>query len=268
MPAIRPRVTLLAASVAGVLLTGGLVSTTLAQAPPTPVAKKSAVAPVLTGDKLHGPKGFQVDLIYTVPRDTQGSWVNLAVDPKGRLITSDQYGKLYRVTPPPLDAAADEAPKVEPIVVDIGEAQGLLWAFDSLYVVVNKGVEVRQRALPRHRHQRRRRPRQGRTPPQARTAAGEHGPHAVVLAPDGKSLFVRRRQRHGGCPELAGSMVPRTWGEDNLLPRTARTAERVHARREGAGRLHLPRQPRRQGLDVLQSMGYRNAFDIAFNRDR
>ena len=46
-------------------------------------------------------KGFKFDLIYTVPRKTQGSWVAMCVDPKGRLIAADQYGKLYRLTPPP-----------------------------------------------------------------------------------------------------------------------------------------------------------------------
>ena len=46
-------------------------------------------------------KGFKLDLIYTVPRKTQGSWVALCVDPKGRLIAADQNGKLYRLTPPP-----------------------------------------------------------------------------------------------------------------------------------------------------------------------
>ncbi len=48
--------------------------------------------------RIKAPKGFQVDLVYSVPQATQGSWVNMTVDPKGRLIVSDQYGKLYRVT--------------------------------------------------------------------------------------------------------------------------------------------------------------------------
>ena len=55
-------------------------------------------------------KGFQLDLIYTVPRRTQGSWVALCTDPKGRLIAADQNGKLYRLTPPGravLDAQRD-----------------------------------------------------------------------------------------------------------------------------------------------------------------
>ena len=81
-------------------------------------------------------KDFKVELLYSVPPKTEGSWVSMCVDPKGRLIVSDQDGKLYRVTPPPLGQTAGT--KVEPINVAIGEAQGLLWANDSLYVVVNQ----------------------------------------------------------------------------------------------------------------------------------
>src|SRR5205807_5255214 len=46
-------------------------------------------------------KDFKAELLYSVPKDVQGSWVNMCVDPKGRLIVSDQYGPLYRITPPP-----------------------------------------------------------------------------------------------------------------------------------------------------------------------
>jgi hypothetical protein len=82
-------------------------------------------------------KDFKVELLYSVPKKQQGSWVNMCIDPKGRLIVSDQYGGLFRVTLPPLDS--DKGIQLEKINVDIGEAQGLLWAFDSLYVVVNRG---------------------------------------------------------------------------------------------------------------------------------
>ena len=44
-------------------------------------------------------KGFKVELLYTVPQATQGSWVALCADPKGRLVASDQYGGLYRIVP-------------------------------------------------------------------------------------------------------------------------------------------------------------------------
>ena len=51
-------------------------------------------------EKIRVPDGFKVELLYSVPKDQEGSWVNMCYDPKGRLIVSDQYGGLYRVTPP------------------------------------------------------------------------------------------------------------------------------------------------------------------------
>ena len=51
-------------------------------------------------DKLTVAKGFEVELLYTVPKAEQGSWVNLCVDGKGRIIASDQFGGLYRFPAP------------------------------------------------------------------------------------------------------------------------------------------------------------------------
>ena len=226
-------------------------------------AKKAAPAPPATPvDRLRAPKGFKVELLYTVPRDSQGSWVNLAVDPKGRLITSDQYGKLYRVTPPGIGAPASEI-KVEPIAVEIGEAQGLLWAFDSLYVVVNASGKY-QSGLYRVKDTNGDGDLDKVEPLRKIEGAGEHGPHAVVLAPDGKSLYVV-----GGnatkVPALSGSLVPRVWGEDNLLPRMV-DGRGFMAAEKAPGGFVCRVDP--DGKDwVLESMGYRNAFDMAFNRE-
>jgi len=231
-------------------------------AKPTTV-KKAVVSPVLAGDKLRGPKGFKVDLLYTVPRDSQGSWVNLAVDPKGRLIASDQYGKLYRVTPPPIDSKPGEAPKVEPIAVEIGEAQGLLWAFDSLYVVVNSGGKFKS-GLYRVKDTNGDDALDTVELLRLLEGASEHGPHAVVLAPDGKSLYVVAGNATK-LPSLSGSLVPRVWGEDNLLPRLP-DGNGFMANEKAPGGSICRVDP--DGKDwVLESMGYRNAFDLAFNRE-
>lgn len=64
--------------------------------------------------------GFRVERIYSVP-DAQGSWVSLAIDNKGRLITSDQYGGLYRVTPPPIGKGKGKT-KVEKLKTTLGSA--------------------------------------------------------------------------------------------------------------------------------------------------
>ena len=79
-------------------------------------------------DKLRLPEGFKAELLYTVPGE-QGSWVSMTSDPQGRLIASDQYGGLYRISP------TDNGADIEKIELRIGFAQGLLCAFDSLYVV-------------------------------------------------------------------------------------------------------------------------------------
>jgi hypothetical protein len=84
------------------------------------------------------PPGFQVERLFVVPKDELGSWVCITSDPKGRLIASDQGDKgLVRITPAPLDGSQPTV--IEKIPVPLTAAQGLLWAFDSLYVVCNGG---------------------------------------------------------------------------------------------------------------------------------
>ena len=48
---------------------------------------------------------------------------------------------------------------------------------------------------------------------------GEHGPHAVRLAPDGKSLYVVCGNHTQPPEKFEHSRVPKNWGEDHLLPR-------------------------------------------------
>src|SRR5690606_34364372 len=54
-----------------------------------PVVGENKATPV---DRFKVPAGFKIELVYTVPGGAQGSWVNLCVDPKGRILASDQYG--------------------------------------------------------------------------------------------------------------------------------------------------------------------------------
>ena len=71
--------------------------------------------------QLRALKDFKAELLYPVPADKQGSWVSMCVDPKGRLIVSDQYGGLFRVTPPAIGGPAADT-KIEKIDVPLGEA--------------------------------------------------------------------------------------------------------------------------------------------------
>ena len=212
--------------------------------------------------RIKAPKGFRVELLYSVPRESQGSWVNMTVDPKGRLIVSDQYGKLYRVTAPSLGEKAD-AIKVEPIDVAIGEAHGLLWAFDSLYVVVNRGRRY-DSGLYRVRDTDGDDRLDSVEPLRKLNGGGEHGPHAVILAPDGRSLYVVAGNATN-LTEISGSLVPRVWGEDNLLPRMVDGSGFMTGEKAPGG--HIYRVSPDGKRWELVSMGYRNPFDIAFNRD-
>src|SRR5665213_57326 len=95
------------------------------------------------------PAGFHADHLYSPGDHDQGSWVAMTFDDKGRMIVSDQYGYLYRITIPPVGYdTSKEKVTVEKLDVKmpgdtskarvkIGLAHGLLYAFHSLYVTVN-----------------------------------------------------------------------------------------------------------------------------------
>lgn len=203
--------------------------------------------------------GFEVELVYSVPKLDQGSWVAMTVDTKGRLITSDQGGSLYRVTP----GKTTEDTKVEKLSVPIGQAQGLLCFEDKMYVVVNgnaaKGgglycvtdkdnndewdtVELMT----------------------SLNGGGEHGPHAVRLGPDGK-LYVVAGNFTKTPHESEKNSPHRNWAEDLLLPRNP----------DGGG--HDPHVMAPGGwvarcdLDgsnwQVLCAGLRNSYDIAFNQE-
>ncbi len=205
------------------------------------------------------PAGFVVDSVFEVPQGSMGSWCSLTIDARGRLIASDEGNKgLFLITLPAI-GSADAQAKVEKLPVDLGGAQGLLWAFDSLYVHVSgkgfhrvtdtdgDGLVDSAKLL------------------MATTGSGGHGQHGIALAPDGKSLYVAGGNHSDLPKELAGSRIPKNWAEDLLLPR------RWDARGHAAGRLApggwiCQVSPDGKDWNVF-SIGYRNQYDLAFNAD-
>ncbi len=206
-------------------------------------------------------KDFKVELLYSVPMSQQGSWVATCFDDKGRLIVSDQYGKLYRVTLPELDGKPGDT-KVEEIPAEIGEAQGLVYAFGSLYAITNS--DKYPRGLWRIKdtdgddkfdkvEQLRAFPNKG----------GEHGPHAVVLSPDGKSLYCVVGNQTP-ITELNSSRVPQHWAEDRLLgPLIGRGFMREVM---APGGWVAKTDPDGKTWELICT-GFRNEYDAAFNQD-
>ena len=182
----------------------------------------------------------------------------MCLDPKGRIIASDQNGKLYRLTPPPVGRSAAVEP--EPIDLDIGGAHGLLYAFDSLYVMVNEGQ--RTHGLYRVRDTNGDDHFDNVELLRAIDGGGEHGLHAIVLSPDGQSLYLSCGNQ-SRLPEIESSVAPLNWSEDHLLPRLE---TRFMAGVLAPGGYVLKTDPEAKHFQLIAS-GFRNQFDIAFNRE-
>jgi putative heme-binding domain-containing protein len=238
-----------------------------------------------TKGKFIVPAGFQVEKLFTVPREELGSWVCITTDNKGRLIVSDQENKgLCRITPPPV--GSQEKTKVEKLNVAMSGAQGLLYAFDSLYVCANGGPGS---GLYRLKDTDGDDQYDQVTKLKELRGGGEHGPHALRLSPDGKSIYVcsgnhtlppfdrqltTKPQTMGGArpeqieatlPEGFTSRIAPVWDEDLLLPR------QWDANGHAAGILApggwiAKTDPEGKQWEMV-SIGYRNQYDFAFNSD-
>jgi putative heme-binding domain-containing protein len=229
-------------------------------------------------DKLKLPADFKVDHLYSPSENQQGSWVAMTFDDKGRLITSDQYGALYRLDLSPV--GTDSVLKIERLEIgktkagladaskpkiEMGYAQGLLYAFNSLYVMVNnRSNENFEKGSGLYRLQ----DTDGDdqfdkiTLLKALEGEGEHGPHSVVLAPDKKSLYVIAGN-HTNVPPMDAYRLPPVWQEDNLFPLIK--DPRGHANNRMAPGGWIAKVDSLGSHWELISAGYRNAFDITFN---
>jgi putative heme-binding domain-containing protein len=239
--------------------------------PAKPQSDKGSPITATKPETMKVMKGYKVELLYTVPKETEGSWVNLCVDPRGRLYTSDQYGPLYRITPPAIGGPASDT-KVEKMPAKIGQAQGLLWAFDALYVVVN-GNE------PDPKNPKKRIDLSGLYKVTASNGSdvldtvqllrnfegggGEHGPHAVLKHPDGKRLTVVCGNQTK-LTKFDTTRVPPIWGEDHLLPRMP-DGQGFMKGVLGPGGAIYNTDPEGKTWELF-CVGFRNEFDAAYNR--
>jgi putative heme-binding domain-containing protein len=214
-------------------------------------------------DRIKAAKGFKVELLYSVPGPQEGSWVNLCVDDKGRILASDQYGGLYRFAPPELGRPLDPA-AVEKVPANIKAVNGMAWAFGALYVAVNDYENTYEDGLYRitdsDGDDRLDQVEQLR----GMQASGDHGVHALVPTPDGQALYLITG--NGTKPtKTDSSRVPPVWGEDHLLPRMPDGRGFMRDVLAPGGivyRVH----PDGKTFEIV-STGYRNIFDAAVNHE-
>lgn len=215
-------------------------------------------------ENITAAEGFRVELLYSVPSQEQGSWVNLCVDGKGRILASDQFGGLYRMQPPAAGGTL-QAEQIETVPAPIRAVNGMVWAFDALYVGVNDyekkipsgfyritdsdgddqldKVELLREAK----------------------ASGDHGVHAVVPTPDGQAFYLVTGNNTIPPQIEDSSPVPQIWGEDHLLP--SMPDGRGHNRGVLApGGIIYRVSPDGKKFEAVAS-GFRNVFDASVNRD-
>ncbi|REA64050.1 heme-binding protein [Dyadobacter luteus] len=221
-------------------------------------------------DKIKLPTGFKAEHLYSPSESKNGSWVSMAFDDKGRLITSDQYGSLFRMKLPEIGQTAE--PVIEELKIEgdtakiaMGYAHGLLYAFNSLYVMINNRENPRfpkGSGLYRLQDTDNNDQYDKITLIKALKGEGEHGPHSIVLSPDKKSLYVVAGN-FTDLPKMDTYLLMDNWKNDNLFPWIK--DPRGHATdRNAPGGWIAHTDPEGKNWELV-SAGYRNSYDIAFN---
>ncbi len=220
---------------------------------------RSAEAPMKNAEGMVSLPGFVVEKLYTVPKE-MGSWVAMAVDPKGRIYFSDQGdGGIFTV-----DVGEGGAVKVAPLALDFPEgeapvisARGVTWAFDGMYFHLQPQGFIKLSDSDADGDFDKLDSIGGEA-----AGAGKHGNHAVIPSEDGNALYI-----DGGnlaaLPEYVRSRIA-SWDEDLLLPRM--WDARGHARGLLAPGGWVTKFDQESKTQEMYSIGYRNQYDIAINR--
>lgn len=235
-----------------------------------PKAKAKSVGPAVGGntatpvDLIKAAKGFKVELLYSVPGTEQGSWVNLCTDDKGRLLVSDQFGGLYRITPPAAGQPV-EAASIEKVPAAIRAVNGMVWSDGALYVGVNDYERKMPSGLYRISDSNGDDQLDKVETLREVSSKSDHGVHALVPTPDGEGFFMITGN-NTLPPELADtSQVAQIWGEDHLLP--SMPDGRGHNRGVLAPGGIVYRVTENGKKFEAYASGFRNIFDAAVNVD-
>jgi len=212
-------------------------------------------------------EGFNAELLYEVPK-SQGSWVAMAFDPKGRIIVSDQDDKgVFRVTLP-VDGEFRSQASVESLEGfpyfpinwgqrRVGGALGFLYAFDSLYMSSMKGFyRIRDTdgddAFDEF------------TLLKKLGVGYEHSAHSIIKTEDGGGLYLVTGN-HTPLPPDVPSLQPPVWATDSLLQEMPDAMGHAVGIRPPAGWICRISPDGKEW--VMVASGFRNAVDIALNRE-
>jgi putative heme-binding domain-containing protein len=230
-------------------------------------------------DKLKLPPGFKAEHLYSPEEHEQGSWVAMTFDHKGRMLTSDQYGAIYRIELPAvgdttkvkvekliIGSEAERSADTTTLKIGMGFAQGLLYAFNSLYVMVNHNSDKNfDKNTGLYRLQDTDGDDQFDKIMLLKSFSGEpgeHGPHSIVLSPDKKSIYISAGN-HVDVPKFDTYRLPPVWQEDNLFPQIKDPRGHANNRQAPGGWIaHIDSLGEKW---ELVGAGFRNEFDIAFN---
>ena len=211
---------------------------------------------------ISAPKNFRVELLYSVPKAQQGSWVAMCHDDKGRIIVSDQFGGLYRFTPP-TPGKKLKSKDIEPIPAKIRAANGLLWANGGLYAAVNDYERKFPSGLYRVTDSNGDDKLDKVMLLREMFARGDHGVHAILPGPNDTLYLITGNNT---TPlKTQASRVPLHWGEDHLLPRMPDGRGHNRDRLAPGGIIYKISSDGKQWEIV--SSGYRNIYDGGINAD-
>ncbi len=213
------------------------------------------------------PDGFDAELLYSVPA-SQGSWVAMAFDPKGRIIVSDQDSQgVFRVTlareGDPGSKLSVESLKGFPYLPikwgkrTVGGALGFLYAFDSLYMSSMKGFyRIRDTDGDDTYDE--------FTLLKPLEMGYEHSAHSIIKTGDGKGLYLVSGD-HSRVPPGVPSLQPPVWQEDSLLPSMPDPQGHAVGIKAPCGWI-CRISPDGKDWTMIAS-GLRNSVDVAINRE-
>ncbi len=236
----------------------------LTTADASPWARLKAVE--TSDDRFTLADGFQIERI--AEPELTGTLINMTWGNRGRLIVSQEKGPLVSLVDDDGDGKYDRA--IE-FTSEVKNCQGICMVFDTLYAVGDgpEGVGMYRltdrdaddkadsvELMVLHEG----------TTPKSKGRIGDHGPHDVVFGPDGWLYHNMGNHARIARPFEPNSGVAHYYEGDLLRPRFE------DARGHDHGGNPVPagsvwRFTADGSRWFLESVGYRNQFDVAFNSD-